>query len=143
MKRALVAVLIMAGYAWVIAGAAPFSALAYLLVATPCVAFVVAYARMGGLSVDRGEVNEYFRRIARGTTLSSVAPWTALLTAVAALEVVGLLLGGRSTSVPTLSTTVDHLLAVRWERFLLCWAWLFTGGFALLRHWRRFHVRRS
>jgi hypothetical protein len=143
MKRAIIAVGIMTGYAWVTTGAAPFSAFSYLLVATPCVAFVVVYTRMGGLSVDHVEVSEYFQRRARDATLSTVAPWIALLTAAVALEAMGLLLGGRSTSVPTLSTTVDHLLAVRWERFLLCLAWLFAGGFPLLRLWRLFQVRES
>jgi hypothetical protein len=140
--RVIVAGAIMTGYAWVTAGAAPFSTLSYLLVATPCVAFVVLYVRMGGLSVDRVVLNEYFQRKARETTLSSVAPWTALLTAAVALEAVGLLLGGRSTNVPTLSTTVDHLLEVRWERCLLCLAWLFAGGFALFRFWNLLPVRK-
>ena len=143
MKSTHVAVVFMAGYAWVVAGAAPFKTLSCLLVATPCVVFVVAYVRMGGLSVDNSEVNEYFLRKSRGTTLLSVAPWIALLTAAVALETIGLLLGGRSADVPTLSTTVDHILAVRWERSLLCLTWLFAGGFALLRHWRLFHVRKS
>jgi hypothetical protein len=136
MKRAIIAVLLMAGYAWVLASAVPFSAPSYLLVGTPCVAFAVAYVRRGGLSVSRVDVNGYFRQKVRGITPSSVAPWIALLTAVVTLEAVGLVLGGRSTTVPTLSTTVDHLLAVRWERFIICVAWLFTGGFALVRLWR-------
>lgn len=134
---------IMSGYAWLMAGATPFSAFSYSLVAAPCVVFVVWYLRLGGLSADHVEVNEYFRRTARSVTLSSVAPWIVLLSAVVTLEVIGLLLGGRSTSVPTLSTSVDHLLAVRWERWLLSLAWLFIGGFALYRHWRLFRVRRS
>src|SRR5271170_6413517 len=125
MKRAIVAMLIMTAYAWVIAGATPFGTLSYWLVATPCAAFVVVYAWMGGLSPARVEVNEYFQRTARDTTLSNIAPWIALLGAAVALEAVGLLLCGQSASVPTLSTTVDHLLAVRWERWLLCVAWLF------------------
>jgi len=50
MKSTHVAVVFMAGYAWVVAGAAPFKTLSCLLVATPCVVFVVAYVRMGGLS---------------------------------------------------------------------------------------------
>jgi hypothetical protein len=140
--RVIVAVVIMTGYAWVTAGAAPFSTLSYLLVATPCVTFVVLYVRMGGLSVDRVVLNEYFERKARETTLSSMAPWIALLTAAVALEAVGLLLGGRSTNVPTLSTTVDHLLEARWERCLLCLAWLFAGGLALFRFWKLLPVRR-
>jgi hypothetical protein len=140
--RVIVAVSVVTGYAWVTAGAVPFSTLAYLLVATPCVAFVVLYVRMGGLSVDRVDLNEYFQRRALGTSVSSVAPWIALLTAAVALEAVGLLLGGRSTNVPTLSTTVDHLLEVRWERCLLCSAWLFAGGFALFRLWKLLPVRK-
>jgi hypothetical protein len=41
-----------------------------------------------------------------------------------------------------LSTTVDHLLEVRWERCLLCLAWLLAGGSALFRFWRLFPVRK-
>jgi hypothetical protein len=141
MKGVIVAVGIMTGYAWVTAGAAPFSTLSYLLVAAPCLVFVVVYVRLGGLSVTHVEVSEYVPRKVREVPLSSIAPWIALLAAVVALEAVGLLLGGRSTSVPTLSTTVDHLLAVRWERCLLCLAWLTVGGFPLLGLRRLIRVR--
>jgi hypothetical protein len=143
MKRAIVVLGLLTGYAWVTAGVVPFSFLSYFLVATPCVAFVVAYIRMGGLSVDHVEVSEYFQRKASDVTLSTVAPWIALLTAVVILEVVGLLLGGRSTSVPTLSTTVDHLLTVRWERCLFCLAWLLAGAYPLLGLWHLVHARDS
>jgi len=43
------------------------------------------------------------------------------------LEGIGLLFGGRSPTVPTLSTTVDHLLSVHWGRFVLCGVWLSVG----------------
>src|SRR5580692_5091504 len=113
MKGAIVAVVVLTGYAWVSAGAAPFTALSYVLVAIPCVAFVLVFVLLGGLSRGR---RGYYQRKAGNATISTVAPWIVLLTAAIVLEVVGLLLGGRSPSVPTLSTAVDHLLAHRWER---------------------------
>jgi len=51
-----------------------FTAFSYCLVAFPCVAFVAAYTRMGGLSTDDVKVREYFQRRAGGATLSTVAP---------------------------------------------------------------------
>jgi hypothetical protein len=142
MKRAIL-VGILVGYAWVTTGVAPFSTFSYCLIAVPCVIFVVAYIRMGGLSTDHAEVGAYFESKSGGATRATVAPWIALLVAALVLEAVGLLLGGRSTSVPTLSTTVDHLLAVRWERCLLCLAWLLAGGVPLFRLWQIFRVRGS
>ena len=129
----LVVVAAMAIYAWVTAGVPPFSALSYVLIAIPSVAFVVAYARMGGLSRDNDAVSSYYQQRSDTTTFSNVAPWTALLVAAIVLELIGLCLGGRSASVPTLSTTVDHLLARRWERSTLCFAWLLAGAVPLLR----------
>jgi phosphate/sulfate permease len=143
MKRVIITLGLLTAYAWVTAGVAPFSSLSYFLIATPCVAFVTAYVRMGGLSNNHVEVSEHFQRKAGGADLLTVAPWVALLTAAVILEVVGLLLGGRSTSVPTLSTSVDHLLADRWERCLLCLAWLLAGILPLRRLWNLFHVRDS
>jgi hypothetical protein len=143
MKRTILVVGILTGYSWATAGVAPFTAFSYCLVAFPCVAFVAAYTRMGGLSTDDVKVREYFQRRAGGATLSTVAPWMALLSAAAALEIVGLMLGGRSTSVPTLSTTVDHLLAERWERCLFCLAWLLAGAFPLHRLWQQFRTGES
>jgi hypothetical protein len=117
----------MTGYAWVSAGVAPFTTLSYFLVTIPCVAIVVAFVLLGGLSRGHQEVSAYYLRNAGGASTLSVAPWIALLTAAVVLESVGLILGGRSPSVPTLSTTVDHLLAYRWERCLICLAWLLVG----------------
>ena len=127
MRRAFLTGALLIGYAWVTAGVAPFSTYSYVLVAVPSVALVVTFGAWGGLSPHRQAVDAYFRETSSGATLSSVAPWIALLCAAVILEAVGLMLGGRSTIVPTLSTTVDHLLAFRWERCLLCLAWLLTG----------------
>jgi hypothetical protein len=133
MKRATVAAAVLVGYAWVSAGVAPFSTISYLLAAIPCVATVAAYVAMGGLSPDRLDVRAYYQRRAGGASHSTIAPWITVLTAVVILEAVGLLLGGRSPSVPTLSTTVDHLLATRLERCVMCSSWLLAGGIPLIR----------
>jgi len=136
MKRA-VFVAVLAAYAWMTSGQTPFNAISYFVIGIPCVVFVVVYWRMGGLSTARD--GSHSRSRSGNATLSTVAPWVGLITAVVILEAVGLLLGGRSASVPTLSTTVDHLLAVRWERCVLCFIWLLVGVFPLhqLRQIRR------
>jgi hypothetical protein len=125
-------VVILAGYAWVLTGVHPFTPLSYVLVGVPSVAFVVAFVVLGGLSRRRSDVNAYYRRHSDGAAIRTVTPWIALLVAAVLLEAVGLLLGGRSTSVPTLSTAIDHLLEHHWERFLFCLGWLLAGAFPAL-----------
>jgi hypothetical protein len=139
MTRAALAGALLTGYAWMTAGVAPFSAVSYVLVAIPVGAIVFSFAAWGGLTPHRQETRAYYQRKSAGESSSTVAPWIALLIAAVVLEVIGLLLGGRSTSVPTLSTTVDHLLAYRWERCLMCVAWLLTGIAPLIgmRHLHR------
>jgi hypothetical protein len=127
MTRTAVSVVILAGYAWVVAGVAPFSTVAYVLVAVPIAVLFFAYVALGGLSPRRGVVSAHYERQSNDASLSTVAPWIAVLVVAVVLEVVGLSLGGRSASVPTLSTTVDHLLRFHWERCLLCLAWLLVG----------------
>ena len=122
-----------AGYAWMDAGVRPFSLLSYVLVAIPTVVILGSYCALGGSSARRVDVSSFYRRNARGASLRSVAPWLVVLAAVVALESVGLALGGRSPSVPTLSTTVDRLLVARWERWLLCVVWMLAGMTPVLR----------
>jgi len=52
------------------------------------------------------------------------------------LEVLGLALGGRSTIVPTLSSTFDRLLVNHFERELVFLAWLAVGLSPLMRNRR-------
>jgi hypothetical protein len=138
--RIAVTLVLMAVYAWVTAGVRPFTVTSYVLVAIPSVVFLSAYAWTGGLSRRNGDAGAYFQRQSHDTSLSAVTPWIAVVGAAVVLEVIGLVLGGRSTSVPTLSTTIDHLLAMRWERGVLCLAWLLVGAVPLFRL-RRFSTR--
>lgn len=130
-------------YAWWAAGVSPFSELSYALVGIPSVIVVFAYSSMGGLSPNRPAIDEYYQDRADGASPSTVAPWLILLLAVTILESVGLALGGRASSVPTLSTTIDYLLVTRWERCLLYVIWLLVGGIPLLRLWQLRHCRES
>ncbi|MCQ4118126.1 hypothetical protein [Rhodococcus tibetensis] len=66
-------------------------------------------------------------------TLLSVLPWLILLVLAVGLEGVGLALGGRSTSVPTLSTVIDYALAWHPVRFVLFCGWLAVGGAPVVR----------
>jgi hypothetical protein len=125
-------VVVLAGYAWVLTGIHPFTSLSYVLVGIPSVAVVVAFAVLGGFSRRRSDVNAHYRRHSDGAALRTVTPWIALLVVAVILEAVGLLLGGRSTSVPTLSTTIDHLLEHHWERLLFCLTWLLAGAVPVL-----------
>ncbi|MHB8245983.1 MAG: hypothetical protein ACYDGN_11660 [Acidimicrobiales bacterium] len=113
-------------YAWWATGIAPFTALSYIVIALPCLALVVTYGAAGGLTSRRPEIAEYYRR---HRASGSPAPWFAILAVAIVLESTGLMLGGRSPTFPTLSTTVDYLLATHWERFLLCAAWLSVGWY--------------
>jgi hypothetical protein len=126
MTRTVITTTILAGYAWVTTGVAPFSSSSYVLVAIPSAVIILTYVALGGLS-HRDAVSSHYQRQSRDASLSSVTPWITVLTVAVVLEVIGLSLGGRSPSVPTLSTTVDHLLRFHWERGLFCFAWLAVG----------------
>jgi hypothetical protein len=123
-------------YAWWASGVRPFTTLAYVLIALPSLLVVVAYLSLGALSPGRSDVTRYYRERADGITLKNVAPWLVVVALVVALEVVGLALGGRSRDVPTLSTTVDHLLIWHWGRWLLYVAWLSLGVMPIVRLWQ-------
>jgi hypothetical protein len=125
--RATIAVATLAGYAWWTAGVAPFTTLSYVLVAIPSLAIVIAYVALAGLSRHHDDLTAYFQRKSGGASLTDVAPWIGVLCVAVVLEVIGLLLGGHSPAVPTLSTTVDHLLDHHWERWLICTTWLLVG----------------
>lgn len=122
-------------YAWWATSVRPFSVGAYTLLALPALGALALYARAGGFSPSRDDIDAYYRQHAS----PRVAPWVVVLALAVALESVGLALGGRSTSVPTLSTTFDHLVVVYWGRWLLFLAWLWVGARPVERLWRLTH----
>jgi hypothetical protein len=133
-RRAGVAVVVLAAaYAWFATSARPFTAHAYVVVAVPSLAALVIYASLGGFLPKRTEITDYYRMRSVRASWRGVAPWLAIALLAIALESAGLALGGRSPHVPTLSTTVDHLLVAHWERFVLFLLWLAVGASPLRR----------
>jgi hypothetical protein len=124
-------------YAWVATGVKPFHPLAYVLVALPAVVALITYVFLRTWSTRRSSTTAPSRE---RVSLARLAPWLVVLACALGLEAVGLLLGGRSTSVPTLSTEIDHLLSTHWLRCLLFVAWLAVGAVPLRR---RGGIRRS
>ena len=112
-----------AGYAYWATGLHPFTWIAYLAVGIPVVI-------CGSVLVVRGSVGAGTGAgIGSGRVLTRAAaiPWLVLALAIAGLEGVGLALGGRSRTVPTLSTVVDHALGWHVSRMVLFCGWLLIG----------------
>jgi DMSO reductase anchor subunit len=98
---------------------------------------VISYVALGALSSGRADLTSYYRRRAGNATFANIAPWLLLLLAAVVLEVIGLALGGRSSTVPTLSTVVDHLLVRHVGRWLLYVTWMAVGTTPIWRLWLR------
>jgi hypothetical protein len=124
----IVGIVIAAAYAWLATGAHPFTRWAYIAVSIPVVVTLAFYARRGGFREP--EATNYYRRRSLGA-MRNATLWWALFVAALATEIAGLTLGGRSKDVPTLSTTVDHLLVEHWARWLLFLWWLWIGARAV------------
>lgn len=140
MKRVTIAAAITLAYAWWITGIAPFTWPSYTLIAIPCLVTVALYAAAGAYSSRRAEGPLSYKLEERTPSLAGVAPWLVVLFFAVVLEAVGLALGGRSKEVPTLSTTVDHLLVTHAGRGVLFVAWLAVGVTPLWRRWQRHRV---
>lgn len=120
-----------AAYAWWAAGLAPFTTTASVAVVLPVVALAVAAVLVPTRPPSLRSA---------GRPGYAALPWVGLLVVAIALEAVGLALGGRSRTVPTLSTVVDHALAWQGVRFVLFVAWLALGWAPVVRRtvvWRR------
>ena len=142
MKRVTALALLVVAYAGFSSGVTPFTTLAYVLVAIPVLAVLITFSILGGLTPRRQDVHAYYLGRSDRALLANVLPWLSLVVLALALEVVGRTLGGRNKTVPTLSTTVDHLLVTREGRWLLYAAWLCVGIAPLLRLWQRQHLER-
>jgi hypothetical protein len=123
----LVTVAAVAAYAWWATGVTPFTRAAYVAVGIPVALVAVGTAvgarRDASMSVTRSP--------ATGTSVGAALPWAALGGLALTLELVALALGGRSHTVPTLSTVVDHALSRHPVRFVLFSAWLALAGVPL------------
>jgi hypothetical protein len=133
------AVVLIAAYAWFATGVKPFHVLAYVVVGIPIFVVVGLYAVEGTFAEGPASASRYYRERAASVLLSRSTPWLVVLLGAVVLEAVGLLLGGRSSRVPTLSTMVDHLLRTHGLRCALYLLWLAVG----LAPLRRLHQRRG
>jgi hypothetical protein len=138
----IVLALLVVVYAGFASGVKPFTATAYVLVAIPALVVLVVFSMLGALTPRRDDVHAYYLDRSDHASFTKVLPWLSIFALAVALEVVGLALGGRNKTVPTLSTTVDHLLVTREGRWLLYAAWLSVGVAPLIRLWRRQHPAR-
>jgi hypothetical protein len=120
-------------YAWFATSVRPFTASGYVFLAVPSLVALTSYALLGGFSSSRTDVTNYYRARSALTSWRGAAPWTVVAVLAVGLEVIGLALGGRSADVPTLSTTVDHLLVNHWGRCALFALWLAVGTNPLRR----------
>ena len=106
-------------YGYWATGRAPFGALAYVAVGIPIA--------LAAAAVLVGPSRSTPRRPVPLVTVRSTWPWLLIAGLMVGLEVVGLALGGRSATFPTLSTVVDHALAWHLARLLLFAGWLLIG----------------
>jgi hypothetical protein len=120
-------------YAWFATGVRSFTPSAYVFVAVPSLGALLLYGVLGGFSPIRTEVTNYYRVRASLVSWQRAAPWLVAAVLALALESAGLALGGRSVDVPTLSTTVDHLVVDHGGRFVLFVLWLAVGANPLRR----------
>jgi hypothetical protein len=120
-------------YAWFATGVRSFSTSAYVVLAVPSLSALLFYGALGGFSLRRNAVTTYYRSRSSAVSWQSAAPWVIVAVLAIALEALGLAIGGRSADVPTLSTTVDHLVVDRGGRFALLVLWLAVGACPLRR----------
>jgi hypothetical protein len=106
-------------YGYWATGRAPFGASAYVAVGIPIA--------LAAAAVLVGPAWSTPRRMAALVTVRSTWPWLLIAGLMVGLEAVGLALGGRSATFPTLSTVVDHALAWHLARLLLFTGWLLIG----------------
>jgi len=137
-RLVLVVLLAVCGYSWWFTGLRPFTTTAYLALGLPVVALVAVMVIASRLPDHvSAEHLERHQSNVPALNLHRLLPWVTILLIAIGLEVAGLALGGRSKSVPTVSTVIDHALAWHGVRFLLFGAWLTLGSGPAVSLWRR------
>ena len=117
-------------YAWWATGVPPFTLRAYIAVGLPALLLILAALigpASGGVEMISATSHGGAHRAPK------VFPWIILLVLAVALESLGLALGGRSQTVPTLSTVIDHALSRHFVRLILFCLWLAAGWAPLVR----------
>jgi len=127
------AVVLVVAYAWLATDVEPFHVLSYVVIALPVLVVAGLYGFVGTFADGRSGVAHYDRGRSLRVPLSRSKPWIAVLAGAVVLEAVGLILGGHSSRVPTLSTMVDHLLTTHGLRCVLFLLWLVVGVAPLRR----------
>jgi len=112
-----------AGYSWWASGQAAFSALDYLACALPIGAVLAGLLASGG-----GRRGAWLGVSPIQTARTRVLPVAVVVGAGVVLEAIGLIAGGRSRVVPTLSTVADQLTAGHVARFVAFYAWVLIGS---------------
>jgi hypothetical protein len=113
----------MVGYSIWAASLRSFTLASYASVAIPVLATVIAVFAMWRNRLASGAEAS----AAGGSEVAPLIPWMVILGSGLVLEVIGLALGGRSPTVPTLSTVLDHAVDRQVLRTLLFCAWLLLG----------------
>ncbi len=121
-------------YAWWATGIPPFTVRAYVAVGIPALLLALA-AVIGPASRRDAMVSPISPAGPNGAPKAS--PWAILLVLAVALECAGLALGGRASTVPTVSTVIDHAMSQHVVRFILFCLWLTAGTVPIVRLIRR------
>lgn len=121
-------------YAWWVTGIAPFTTRAYIAVGVS--ALVLALAAVVGPASRRARLDTATSD-ERAPETGKAFPWVIFLLLAVVLEAIGLALGGRSSTVPTLSTVIDHAMSKHIWRFLAFCFWLVVAWGPLVRMVRR------
>ncbi len=114
-------------YAWISTGLKPFSPASYISVVIPVIILATIFVTSAALSPSQIKARDYYRQQAGDFSTKTVLPWVIIFLCGIGLEAIGLVLGGRSVVVPTLSTMIDYLLITHIGRFILFLIWLEVG----------------
>ncbi len=120
-----------AACAWWATGLHPFTTGSYVAVGLPVIALVIVVLRHQQDGSHRNGLYAGGERSEIG--VRTAFPWLLLVAVAVGLEVWGLSLGGQSSTVPTVSTVVDHAMSWHVVRFVLFCGWLAAGWAAEIR----------
>jgi hypothetical protein len=134
---ALAAFAIPVSYGWWATGVQTFTTAAYLAVAIPAVVVLTASLVTGRMTERAPSTPATDQRGGSATSGRSALPLAAIVVAAVVLEIVGLALGGHSSTVPTLSDVADRAIARHLLRAIAFGLWLAIGAAPCVARLRR------